>query len=631
MIRPPTGGTHIKFLEDPVAEYALAMLVDFENMARPGAKSRGDFDITLVLDRLNEKGRVIVKRAYADWSRYREAKHQLQNAGLELIEMPSAREGAKNRADIKLAVDAMELAYSREHVDNFVIVSGDSDFTPLVGKLRELNKRVIGVGNRESTSDLLIANCDEFIFYDSIAGARGSSRRGSTDVAAMLRDTLTALQREGVEWPLASVVKDSMRRKNPAFDERDAGFGTFSKLLDDASARGHIRLETDPRSGTYRVELADSTAGAPTMSPTEDRSETDRGGRRRRRRPPRGAEEGRTTEQDDRAALGDIPEGAEVFEVVVEATPDPDLGDLPPVGVPISYEDMILMGPDIDAEIPELIEQSDLDRVEAEQPSRGSRRRRRRFSGDDEPTASDLSELREDDDVTSPGATIGTGALTLERMSAEEIRAAFDAGEPVYFTVEGVEHTTVESLGVATPDGEQVLRTWTTAAGKVSKSAAKTFDLAVKYHAAGRKGAAFAVRPSVGTPEVATAPEPAAQVETQMDAPAASAPETSEDSRPGRRRRRSRPPEATESGPAEAITAPVVASEPVAPADDVDPAVEKAPTARRRRAPRAAAGASADNAAPATEATAPDGSGSDDTASGTGRRRRRRTSPPPSE
>ena len=157
-------------------ESSLAVLVDFENMARPGAKGRGDFDIHLVLNRLAEKGRVLVKRAYADWSRYRDARHELQNAGLGLIEMPSAREGAKNRADIQMAVNAMELAYSREHVNNFVIVSGDSDFTPLVGKLRELNKRVIGVGNRESASELLIANCDEFIFYDRLAAEAGRRR-----------------------------------------------------------------------------------------------------------------------------------------------------------------------------------------------------------------------------------------------------------------------------------------------------------------------------------------------------------------------------------------------------------------------------------------------------------------------
>ncbi len=154
-------------------ESSLAVLVDFENMARPGIKGRGDFDIHLVLDRLSDKGRVLVKRAYADWSRYRDARHELQNAGLELIEMPSAREGAKNRADIKMAVDAMELAFSREHLDTFVIVSGDSDFTPLVGKLRELNKRVTGLGNRDSTSELLIANCDEFIYL------RQPRRRGA--------------------------------------------------------------------------------------------------------------------------------------------------------------------------------------------------------------------------------------------------------------------------------------------------------------------------------------------------------------------------------------------------------------------------------------------------------------------
>ena len=247
-------------------ESSLAVLVDFENMARPGAKGRADFDIHLVLNRLAEKGRVIVKRAYADWSRYRDARHELMNAGLGLIEMPSAREGAKNRADIQMAVDAMELAYSREHVNTFVIVSGDSDFTPLVGKLRELNKRVIGVGNRESASELLIANCDEFIFYDRLAAeaAGGSTTRRSQgsglnlNPVQLLQETLTALQREGVEWPLASIVKDSMRRKYPAFDESEHGFSTFSKFLEEAGGTGMVRLETDPRSGTYRVELGEA-------------------------------------------------------------------------------------------------------------------------------------------------------------------------------------------------------------------------------------------------------------------------------------------------------------------------------------------------------------------------------------
>ena len=284
-----------------MAEHVLAVLVDFENMARPGAKSRGDFDINLVLSRLAEKGRVVVKRAYADWSRYREAKMDLQNAGLELIEMPSAREGAKNRADIKLAVDAMELAYSREHVDNFVIVSGDSDFTPLVGKLRELNKRVVGMGNRESSSELLIANCDEFIFYDSIASS-SSSRRGRggsrKDPVALLSESLMALQREGVDLPLASVVKDAMRRKDPAFDENALGFSTFSKFLEGSAGKAGISLNTDPRSGTYRVSMSDAPVLAmPVPSADDDDSPAD--GRRRRRRGGRGGRRRRTLQPRD--------------------------------------------------------------------------------------------------------------------------------------------------------------------------------------------------------------------------------------------------------------------------------------------------------------------------------------------
>ncbi|WP_217914604.1 NYN domain-containing protein [Miltoncostaea marina] len=393
-------------------ESSLAVLVDFENMARPGAKGRGDFDIHLVLNRLAEKGRVLVKRAYADWSRYRDARHELQNAGLSLIEMPSAREGAKNRADIQMAVDAMELAYSREHVDNFVIVSGDSDFTPLVGKLRELNKRVIGVGNRESASELLIANCDEFIFYDLLAaraagGRDGGRRVGSSgaqlDPMSLLQETLTALQREGVEWALASIVKDSMRRKYPAFDESEHGFSTFSKFLEEAGRTGLVRLETDPRSGTYRVELSDSPASVPPPAPpaaAEDRpaEESQEGGRRRRRRGGRGRGEAG-------AATGDVAAEArageaEVFEVVVTPTPDVDLGTLPPLDEPISYEDMIMLGPELGEDIPELAELSD---VPAEgPPARSSRRRRRRgAAAEPEPTVADLEPLAGEE---APGA-----------------------------------------------------------------------------------------------------------------------------------------------------------------------------------------------------------------------------------
>ncbi len=392
-----------------MAEHVLAVLVDFENMARPGAKSRGDFDINLVLSRLAEKGRVVVKRAYADWSRYREAKMDLQNAGLELIEMPSAREGAKNRADIKLAVDAMELAYSRDHVDNFVIVSGDSDFTPLVGKLRELNTLVIGVGNRESSSELLIANCDEFIFYDSIASSSRRGREGSRkDPVALLSESLMALQREGVDLPLASVVKDAMRRKDPAFDENALGFSTFSKFLEGSAAKAGISLQTDPRSGTYRVSASDapvpaSAAGSPVTAAADDDDDAPSDGRRRRRRGGRArgassAAGGARDESRAEAAETAAASGADVFEVFVTPTPDPDLGQLPSLDEPITYEDMVLLTPEVEAEVRAAgVEDDDPDAP----PARSTRRRRRRASVDvgaeGEPTPDDLEAIAEED------------------------------------------------------------------------------------------------------------------------------------------------------------------------------------------------------------------------------------------
>ena len=420
-----------------MAEHVLAVLVDFENMARPGAKSRGDFDIDLVLSRLAEKGRVVVKRAYADWSRYREAKIDLQNAGLELIEMPSAREGAKNRADIKLAVDAMELAYSREHVDNFVIVSGDSDFTPLVGKLRELNKRVIGMGNRESSSELLIANCDEFIFYDSIASSSASSpRRGGgrgaprKDPVALLAESMLALQRESVELPLASVVKDAMRRKDPAFDESAIGFSTFSKFLESSQDKAGISLQTDPRSGTYRVSFADAPAAAAAAAVENDGdSESGTGDPRRRRRRGRRGEGGGSGgggRADSGASAGDTDADtdADVFEVFVTPTPDPDLGQMPSLDQPITYEDMVLLTPEVDAEVAAAgVTEDD----PSTPPARSTRRRRRRASADDmvdgEPTPDDLETVADEDVAAEQAAEEGL-AVVGETPTAEVEEAA---------------------------------------------------------------------------------------------------------------------------------------------------------------------------------------------------------------
>ncbi len=448
-------------------ESSLAVLVDFENMARPGAKGRADFDIHLVLNRLAEKGRVIVKRAYADWSRYRDARHELMNAGLGLIEMPSAREGAKNRADIQMAVDAMELAYSREHVNTFVIVSGDSDFTPLVGKLRELNKRVIGVGNRESASELLIANCDEFIFYDRLAAEAGSastSRRSqgsglNLNPVQLLQETLTALQREGVEWPLASIVKDSMRRKYPAFDESEHGFSTFSKFLEEAGSTGMVRLETDPRSGTYRVELGEGrTAAIPPMptaasGPTErpERSGEEGDGRRRRRRGGRRTEQPGGPDATVTPAAEPLAPGAEVFEVVVTPTPDLDLGTLPPLDEPISYEDMIMLGPEVDSDLPDLAEASD---VAGGPPARSARRRRRRGAGTDpEPTIADLEPVEAEGAVAAeptaeaeaaPEADEGAARKPRRRRRASAADAALDAPVPAPAAEEPVAEVVAE-------------------------------------------------------------------------------------------------------------------------------------------------------------------------------------------
>ncbi len=395
------------------SEHALAVLVDIENMARPGARNRGEFDIHLVMNRLAEKGRVVVKRAYADWSRYRDARRELMNAGLELIEMPSAREGAKNRADIKMAVDAMEIAYSRQHVDIFVIVSGDSDFTPLIGKLRELNKRVIGVGRDESSSSpLLIANCDEFFFYDSLAGSAISHHSGGVRPEALnlLRETLMARQREGDERPQASAVKDSMRRRDPAFDENEIGFSTFSKFLEDAQSKGVIVLVKDARSGTYHVDLTEGGSDLPS-SGTARPVEIGEGRRRRRRRGGQGgggdsaSREGRP-EAEATAAETTVDSDAEVFEFEVPTRRV--TADLPPLDQPITYEDVVMAGDDIEEATGE---DPDADAT----PTRGARRRRRPLATTPEPGTSDLEEPTAEANEATPAADNGETAAPTSR------------------------------------------------------------------------------------------------------------------------------------------------------------------------------------------------------------------------
>ncbi len=242
-------------------EHALAVFIDFENLAL-GFKGKKDkrFDIQKVLERLVEKGKIIVKKAYSDWANYAEYKRPLHEAAIEMIEIPKRAMSGKNSADIRLCVDALDLCYSKEHIDTFVIVSGDSDFSPLVSKLKENGKRVIGLGMKESSSHLLIDNCDEFIYYEDLERPMGTPPKIKRDLPEkkkeafqLLVDCVLALVRENKEVLWSSLVKETMKRKKPSFNESYHGYRTFSDLLEDAEKEGIIRLRTDARSGTYVI------------------------------------------------------------------------------------------------------------------------------------------------------------------------------------------------------------------------------------------------------------------------------------------------------------------------------------------------------------------------------------------
>jgi uncharacterized protein (TIGR00288 family) len=242
-------------------EHTLAVFIDFENLAL-GFRGKRDkrFEIQKVLERLVEKGKIIVKKAYADWADYSEYKKPLHEAAIELIEIPKRAMTGKNSADIRLCVDALDLCYSKEHIDSFVIVSGDSDFSPLVSKLKENGKRVIGLGMKESSSNLLVNNCDEFIYYEDLERPLGIPPKIEQDLPEkkkeafqLLIDSVVALVRENKEVLWSSMVKETMKRKKPSFNESYHGYRAFSDLLEDAEKEGIIQLRTDTRSGTYVI------------------------------------------------------------------------------------------------------------------------------------------------------------------------------------------------------------------------------------------------------------------------------------------------------------------------------------------------------------------------------------------
>ncbi|MBX3703956.1 MAG: NYN domain-containing protein [Steroidobacteraceae bacterium] len=253
----------------------MAVFCDFENIALGAKDARfPSFDMRKVLERLLLKGNIVVKKAYCNWERYQEAKRAMHEAAFELIEIPHVRQSGKNSADIRMVVDALDLCYTKSHVDTFVIVSGDSDFSPLVAKLRENNKIVIGCGVKNSTSDLLISGCDEFIYYDDLVRGETrarSARRPKTEKAeSKAPATAEDRRQEGIELMLetaedlfaerdleekvwGSMVKQAIKRRKPGFNESYYGFKTFGKLLEEARERKLIDLEFDPKSGGYII------------------------------------------------------------------------------------------------------------------------------------------------------------------------------------------------------------------------------------------------------------------------------------------------------------------------------------------------------------------------------------------
>jgi uncharacterized protein (TIGR00288 family) len=252
------------------SDRSLAVFIDFENLALGFQGRRDRFDISRVIERLVEKGKIVAKKAYADWSRFQTYTSSLHEAAIELTEIPRRGQTGKNSADIRLCVDAMDLAYSKDHIDTFVVVSGDSDFSPLVSKLKELGKHVIGLGMQDSTSDLLRDNCDEFIYYEDLHRAEisqeleaevGSALPETKRKAfALLLDALLALRRENKSVLWSSMVKETMKRKKPSFNEAYHGYRTFSELLEDAQEQGLIDLEVEKRSRTYVVTRFGSEA-----------------------------------------------------------------------------------------------------------------------------------------------------------------------------------------------------------------------------------------------------------------------------------------------------------------------------------------------------------------------------------
>jgi uncharacterized protein (TIGR00288 family) len=244
-------------------ERKMALFMDFENIAIGIEDAKyGKFEVGLIQKRLVEKGKILFKRAYANWDRYGKYRRAFHDSSIELFDIPHKTQSGKNAADIQMVVDAMELCYSKDHIDVFVLATGDSDFSPLVSKLRENDKYVVGFGVKNSVSQLLVSNCDEFIYYEDIvrpaSTRKKKSKRGLSpkkqELFDLLMDSIAALMREDYPVIWGSMVKQTMKRKMPSFNEHYYGYNMFSEVLKDAAQKGFIDIEKDQKSGTFIVK-----------------------------------------------------------------------------------------------------------------------------------------------------------------------------------------------------------------------------------------------------------------------------------------------------------------------------------------------------------------------------------------
>ena len=238
-------------------EHAIAVFVDFDNVAIGAREAGGTFEVRRLMERIVEEGRVVLRRAYADWTGHGAMKKALHEAGFELIDIPARSWSGKNAADIKLVVDALDLCHQDPNIDTFVLVTGDSDFTPLVSRLRQHHRTVMGIGVEHTSSSLLIDACDQFVFYDELlrrSAPKAPGKEANTDgVLDWVVDTIEALERDrdGALW--SSMVKQTLKRKRPGFSERRHGFRSFNSVVEEAERRGLIDIEKDDNSGGYRI------------------------------------------------------------------------------------------------------------------------------------------------------------------------------------------------------------------------------------------------------------------------------------------------------------------------------------------------------------------------------------------